>query len=100
MDKQQSTTHYTENNRSSNTNPTKKKNTKKLGKLRKDNSSCSTSEACHVNLVTNTVISHERRKDQEVLATSRKYPWSFVTQIFHQPSHGGDSKAFKVKTST
>ena len=95
MDKQQSAKHYTENNRSSNTNPTKK-----LGKLRKGNSSCSTSEARRVNLVTNTVISHERGKDQEVLATSRKYPWSFVTQIFHQPSHGGDSKTFKVKTST
>jgi hypothetical protein len=40
---------------------------------------------CRVNLVANTVISHERREDQEVLATRRKYPWSFVTQIFHQP---------------
>jgi hypothetical protein len=27
-----------------------------------------------------------------VLTTSVTYPWSFVTQIFHngQPSHGGD----------
>ena len=30
------------------------------------------------------------------------YPWSFVTQIFHngQPSRGGDSKTFEVMTST
>ena len=30
------------------------------------------------------------------------YPWSFVTQIFHngQPSHGGNSKTFEVMTST
>jgi len=29
-----------------------------------------------------------------VITTSGTYPWSFVTQIFHngQPSHGGDSK--------
>ena len=34
--------------------------------------------------------------------TSGTYPWSFVTQIFHngQPSHGGDRKIFKVMTST
>jgi len=27
-----------------------------------------------------------------MFATSRTYPWSFVTQIFHngQPIHGGD----------
>ena len=33
---------------------------------------------------------------------SGKYPWSFVTQIFHsdQPSHGGDRKMFGVMTST
>jgi hypothetical protein len=37
-----------------------------------------------------------------VLTTSGTYPWSFVTQIFHngQPSHGGDSKIFEVMTST
>jgi hypothetical protein len=31
-----------------------------------------------------------------VFTTSGTYPWSFVTQIFHngQPSHGGDSKIF------
>jgi hypothetical protein len=30
-----------------------------------------------------------------------RYPWSFVTQIFHsgQPSHGGDRKTFEVMTS-
>ena len=34
--------------------------------------------------------------------TSGKYPWSFVTQIFHngQPSHAGDRKIFEVMTST
>jgi hypothetical protein len=46
----------------------------------------------HVNLVTNPVISHQWEKDREVFTTSGPYPWSFVTQIFHngQPSHGGD----------
>ena len=55
------------------------------------------SGTCRVNLVINPVISHERRKDQEVSTTSGTYPWSFVTQIFHngQPSHGGDSKTFE-----
>jgi len=34
----------------------------------------------------------------EVLTTSGTYPWSFVTQIFHngQPSRVGDSKTFAV----
>ena len=34
--------------------------------------------------------------------TSGTYPWSFVTQIFHngQPCHGGDRKIFEVMTST
>jgi hypothetical protein len=60
-------------------------------------SSCSTSGTRRVNLVTNPVISHERRKDLEVFTTSVTYPWSFVTQIFHnsQPSHGGDRKFSK-----
>jgi len=33
-----------------------------------------------------------------VFATSGTYPWSFVTQIFHngQPSHGGDRKITEV----
>jgi len=37
-----------------------------------------------------------------VLTTSGTYPWSFVTQIFHngQPSHDGDRKIFEVMTST
>jgi hypothetical protein len=65
-------------------------------------SSCSTSDTCHVNLVTNPVISHERGKDREVFTTSGIYPWSFVTRIFHngQPSHGDDRKTFEVMTST
>ena len=33
----------------------------------------------HVNLVINSVISHELGKDREVVTTSRTYPWSFVT---------------------
>jgi hypothetical protein len=43
----------------------------------------STSGTRCVNLVTNSVISHELEKDWEVLTTSGAYPWSFVTQIFH-----------------
>ena len=37
-----------------------------------------------------------------MLTTSGTYPWSFVTQIFHngQPSHGGDRKTFEVVSST
>jgi len=37
-----------------------------------------------------------------VFTTSGTYPWSFVTQIFHngQPSHDGDRKIFEVMTST
>jgi hypothetical protein len=65
-------------------------------------SSCSTSDTRRVNLVTNPVIRHERRKDREVFTTSGTYPWSLVTQIFHsgQPSRGGDRKTFEVMTST
>jgi hypothetical protein len=65
-------------------------------------SSCSISDTHRVNLVTNPVISHERGRDWEVFTTSGTYPWSFVTQIFHngQPSHGGDRKTFEVMTST
>jgi hypothetical protein len=65
-------------------------------------SSCSTSGTRRVSLVTNPVISHERGKDREVLTTSGTYPWSFVTQIFHngQPSHSSDRKTFEVMTST
>jgi hypothetical protein len=66
------------------------------------NSSCSTSDTRRVNLVTNPVISHERGKDREVFTTSGTYPWSFVTQIFHngEPSRGGNRKTFEVMTST
>ena len=37
-----------------------------------------------------------------MFTTSGTYPWSFVTQIFHngQPSHGGNHEIFKVMTST
>ena len=37
-----------------------------------------------------------------MFTTSGTYPWSFVTQIFHngQPSNGGDRKTFEVMTST
>jgi hypothetical protein len=68
----------------------------------RSSSSCSTSDTCRVNLVTNPVISHERGKDREVFTTSGTYPWSFVTQIFHngQPRRGGDRKTFEVMTST
>ena len=65
-------------------------------------SSCSTSDTRRVNLVTNPVISHERWQDREAFTTSRTYPWSIVTQVFHngQPSRGGDRKTFDVMTST
>ena len=46
-------------------------------------SSCSTSGTRRVNIFTNPVISREWGKDREVLTTSGTYPWSFVTQIFH-----------------
>ena len=51
-----------------------------------------TSDTRRVNLVTNPVISREWGRDREVLTTSGTYPWSFVTQVFHnsQPSHCGD----------
>ena len=62
------------------------------------NSSCSTSGTRRVNLVTNPVISHDSGKNREVFTTSGTYPWSFVTQVFHngQPSHGGDRKTFEM----
>jgi hypothetical protein len=65
-------------------------------------SSRSTSGTRRVNLVTNPVISREWGKGREVFTTSGTYPWSFVTQIFHngQPSHGADRKIFEVITST
>jgi hypothetical protein len=63
-------------------------------------SSCSTSGTHRVNKV--PVINHERGKDREVFTPSGTYPWSFVTQIFHngQPSHSGDHKTVEVMTST
>ena len=71
------------------------------GELRRSgriSSSCSTSGTRRVNLVTNPVISREWGKDREVLTTSGTYPWSFVTQIFHngQPSHSDNLKIFEV----
>ena len=75
------------------------------GELRcsgRESSSCSTSDTRRVNLVTNQVISHERGKDREVFTTSGTYPWSFVTQIFHngQPRCGGDRKTFNIRHKT
>jgi hypothetical protein len=46
-------------------------------------SSCSNSGTRRVILATSLVISHEWTKNREVFTTSGKYPWSFVTQIFH-----------------
>ena len=65
-------------------------------------SSCSTRDTRRVNLVTNPAICRERGKDREVFTTNRTYPWSVVTQIFHngQPIHGGDRTTFEVMTST
>jgi hypothetical protein len=51
---------------------------------RRVGSSCSISGTRRpVNQVTNPVISHEWGKEREVFTTSGTYPWSFVTQIFH-----------------
>ena len=73
-----------------------------LGCFGRVGSYCSTSGTRRVNLDTNPVISREWGKDREVFTTSGTYPWSFVTQIFHnaQPSHGGDRKIFEVMTLT
>ena len=67
----------------------------------RSNISSSTIGTRRVNLVTNSVISHEGGKHRKVFTTNGTYPWSFVTQIFHngQPSHGGDRKTFEVMTS-
>ena len=47
------------------------------------------------------MISDERVKDREVFATSGIFPWSFVTQIFHnsQSSCGCGRKTFEVMTN-
>ena len=73
-----------------------------LGCSGRVSSSCSISDTCRFDLVTNPVVSREWGKDRKVFPTSGIYPWSFVTQIFHngQPSHGGDRKYFEVLTST
>ena len=51
-------------------------------------SSWSTSGTCRFTLAINPGISHEWVKDPVVSMTSGTYPWSFVTQKFHngQPS--------------
>jgi hypothetical protein len=61
------------------------------------NSSCPTSGTRRVNIVTHPVISHEWGKDREVFMTKGTYPWSFVTQTFHngQHSHGTTVKRSK-----
>ena len=50
------------------------------------------SDTRRVNLSANPVISQEMTR--KCLQISGTYPWSFVTQIFHngQPSRGGDCK--------
>jgi hypothetical protein len=65
-------------------------------------SSCSTTETRRVNLVNKSVISHAWGKDRKVFTTSGTYPWSSVTQIFHNshPSHGGDRKTLEIKVIT
>jgi hypothetical protein len=48
------------------------------------------------------LIRYSRACDFRGFSTSGTYPWSFVTQIFHNgpPSHSGDRKTFEVMTST
>jgi hypothetical protein len=56
------------------------------GELRcsgKVSSYCTTSSTHCVILATNPVISHEGGQFREVLTTSGTYPWSIVTQVFH-----------------
>jgi len=100
-DKQVSTkhTHKTKDRRSSNTNPLRTGD--ELRCSGRVSSSCSTRYTRRIILVTTPVIMHERGKDREVLTTSGRYPWSFVTPIFHndQPCHGGDRNTFEVMTS-
>ena len=57
---------------------------------------CSTSDTRRVNLVTNSVISHDWGKVREVLTTSGTYPWSFLTLHSDQPGHGDYRKTFEV----
>jgi hypothetical protein len=62
-------------------------------------SSCSTSGTRRATLDANSVISHERGKDQEVLALSGTYLWPFVTLIFRRGEQrhtgSGDRKTFE-----
>ena len=73
-----------------------------LGCSGRVSSSCSTGGTRRVNLVTKPVISREWENDSEVFTKSGNYPWSFVTQLFHngQLSHGGDHNIFEVMTSS
>ena len=100
MDKQRSTKHYTENKRSSNTNPTKTR-----GELRcswRVGSSCSTIGTCRVTLVTNSesVISHEWGKGQELLMTSGEHLSGHLWQKYSVTVDNDDCKTFEVITST
>jgi hypothetical protein len=47
--------------------------------------------------VINPVINHERGKEREVFTTSGTYPWSFVTQIFHNDQ---PCQTFEIIAST
>ena len=62
-------------------------------------SSCSISGTRRINLVTNPVISREWGKDREMFTTSETYPWSFVTQIFHNGQPTTPITQFNVKVS-
>ena len=61
-------------------------------------SSCSTSVTRRVNLVPNPVICMNEESNRKCFTPSGTYPWSLVTQIFHngQPSRGGDRKTFEM----
>jgi len=39
---------------------------------------------------------NEDRREKYVFKTNGSYPWSYMTQLFHngEPSHGGDRKTF------
>ena len=63
----------------------------------KVSSSCSTSGTHRVTLITKTGTKSWTMKGPDfVISTSGTYPWSFVTQIFHngQSSLGGDRKTY------
>ena len=100
-DKQRSTKHTYKKQRSNRVTRSPLKTGGELRCYGRVISSCSTSGTRRVYLVTKPMISQERGNDREVF-TSGTYPWSFVTQIFHngQPSRDGDRKTFEVMTST